>query len=261
MSKIIEMQGVTKYYQQGKITVKALRGVDLDIATGEFTSICGPSGSGKTTLLNMVGALDYPTHGTVRVAGRSLGELSASERADLRLREVGFVFQAYNLVPVLSAYENAEYTMLLQGVAAAERRERLKKVFAQVGLSGYENRRPAELSGGQQQRVAVARAVVARPALVLADEPTANLDSATGSGLLDMMRELNEQQNITFVFSTHDEMVMERAKRLITLKDGRIEDDEWRNDGPAAHRAAGKQGAVSEGEKTDSSDRAEAGGT
>lgn len=232
MSEIIKMQDVKKYYQQGKVTVKALRGVDLVIRAGEFTAICGPSGSGKTTLLNMVGALDSPTHGTVVVAGGDLAELSASKRADLRLRKVGFVFQAYNLVPVLSAYENAEYTMLLQGVPAAERRERLKKVFRQVGLEGYEKRRPSELSGGQQQRVAVARAVVAKPSLVLADEPTANLDSATGSSLLDMMRELNEREGVTFVFSTHDEMVMERAKRLITLKDGQIVEDDVREGEP-----------------------------
>jgi putative ABC transport system ATP-binding protein len=241
MSEIIEMRSVKKHYQQGKITVKALRGVDLDIQQGEFTSICGPSGSGKTTLLNMVGALDYPTEGTVLVAGRNLSELSRSQRADLRLRKVGFVFQAYNLVPVLSAYENAEYTMLLQGVPAEERRARLRKVFEEVGLSGYEKRRPSELSGGQQQRVAVARAVVARPALVLADEPTANLDSATGSGLLDMMRELNEKEGVTFVFSTHDEMVMERAKRLITLRDGLIADDERRETEGDASAAKGEE--------------------
>lgn len=222
---IIEISGLKKHYEQGQLVVEAVRGVDLTIAKGEFTAICGPSGSGKTTLLNLIGALDSPTAGTVKVAGRDLAGLSATEKAQLRLEHVGFVFQAYNLVPVLSAYENAEFVMLMQGLPLAERRKRLGEIFRQVGLEGMERRRPAELSGGQQQRVAVARAVAAEPALILADEPTANLDSATGAALLDMMRDLNQNKGVTFVFSTHDQAVMERARRLILLKDGQIAED------------------------------------
>ncbi len=224
-SNIIEITDLTKTYQQGKVKVEALRGVDLNIEAGEFTAICGPSGSGKTTLLNLIGALDSPTAGHVKVGGRDLAGMKAGELAKLRLNKVGFVFQAYNLVPVLSAWENAEFVMLLQHVPAAERTKRLTELFKRVGLEGMEKRRPAELSGGQQQRVAVARAVAAKPELVLADEPTANLDSATGSALLDMMRELNEEQGVTFVFSTHDQRVMDRAKRIIVLEDGKIAED------------------------------------
>jgi putative ABC transport system ATP-binding protein len=224
-SNIIEISNLTKTYQQGKVKVEALRGVDLNIEAGEFTAICGPSGSGKTTLLNLIGALDSPTDGHVKVGGRDLAGMKAGELAKLRLNKVGFVFQAYNLVPVLSAWENAEFVMLLQHVPAAERTKRLTELFKRVGLEGMEKRRPAELSGGQQQRVAVARAVAAKPELVLADEPTANLDSATGSALLDMMRELNAEQGVTFVFSTHDQRVMDRAKRIIVLEDGKIAED------------------------------------
>ncbi|MFH2009686.1 MAG: ABC transporter ATP-binding protein [bacterium] len=239
-SKIIEISGLKKIYQQGKVQVEALRGVDLVIEEGEFTAICGPSGSGKTTLLNLIGALDTPTAGHVRVAGQDLAGMSAGALAKLRLNQVGFVFQAYNLVPVLSAYENAEFVMLLQHVPAAERKKRLATIFHQVGLDGLEKRRPAELSGGQQQRVAVARAVAAQPALVLADEPTANLDSATGSDLLDMMRDLNETKKVTFVFSTHDQRVMDRAKRIIVLEDGMVAQDNHMdgNGGPAGGKAA-----------------------
>ena len=236
---IVELKEVRKIYLQGKVEIPALRGVDLTVQEGEFTAICGPSGSGKTTLLNLVGALDIPTSGTVTVANRTLNGLSAGKLARLRLNEVGFVFQAYNLVPVLSAYENAEFVMLLQKVPPAERKKRLDAIFHRVGLTGLEKRRPAELSGGQQQRVAVARAVAANPTLVLADEPTANLDSATGSSLLDMMRELNEEQGVTFIFSTHDAMVMERAKRLIVLRDGQIAEDEWRDGAPPKAAATG----------------------
>jgi putative ABC transport system ATP-binding protein len=224
-SNIIEIRGLTKIYQQGRVQVQALRGVDLNIEAGEFTAICGPSGSGKTTLLNLIGALDTPTAGHVKVGGRDLAGMKGGQLANLRLHKVGFVFQAYNLVPVLSAWENAEFVMLLQHVPADERKKRLTELFRRVGLEGMEKRRPAELSGGQQQRVAVARAVAAKPELVLADEPTANLDSATGSALLDMMRELNEKQGVTFVFSTHDQRVMDRAKRIIVLQDGKIAED------------------------------------
>jgi len=225
---IVEVRDLRKVYQQGKVRVNALQGIDLDIGKGEFTAICGPSGSGKTTLLNLIGALDAPTTGTVKLAGRDLAQLTSTEQARLRLDHVGFVFQAYNLVPVLSAYENAEFVMLLQGVPGKQRARRLHEIFEQVGLAGLERRRPAELSGGQQQRVAVARAVAAEPALILADEPTANLDSTTGAALLDMMRELNQSKGVTFIFSTHDQRVMDRASRLIVLKDGLIADDQRR---------------------------------
>lgn len=220
----VRAEQVTKVYQQDGLAVEALRGIDLDIAEGEFLALVGPSGSGKSTLLNLIGGLDRPTAGCLTVAGENLGELSRRALAELRLRRIGFVFQEYNLIPVLSALENVEYVMLLQGMPDTERRARALAILAEVGLDGLEDRRPGELSGGQQQRVAVARAIVAEPALVLADEPTANLDSATGGALMDLMRRLNEERRVTFVFSTHDTMVMERARRLVRLKDGRIAD-------------------------------------
>jgi len=220
----VRAEQVTKIYQQNSIAVEALRGIDLEIAEGEFLALVGPSGSGKSTLLNLIGGLDRPTSGRLAVAGEDLGGLSRRALAELRLKRIGFVFQEYNLIPVLSALENVEYVMLLQGVPDAERRERAQSILAEVGLGGMEDRRPGELSGGQQQRVAVARAIVAAPALVLADEPTANLDSTTGAALMDLMRRLNEERRVTFVFSTHDAMVMERARRLVHLKDGRIAD-------------------------------------
>ena len=218
----VRAEKLTRIYRQDSIEVTALKDIDLDIAAGEFIALVGPSGSGKTTLLNLLGGLDHPTSGRLWVEDRELGAMSARELADMRLRRIGFVFQEYNLIPVLSALENVEYVMLLQGVADKERRRRALAVLADVGLTGLEHRRPGELSGGQQQRVAVARAIVAEPALVLADEPTANLDSITGAALMDMMRRLNETKGITFVFSTHDQMVMERARRLVHLKDGRV---------------------------------------
>ena len=218
----VRAEKLTRIYRQDSIEVTALKDIDLDIAAGEFIALVGPSGSGKTTLLNLLGGLDHPTSGRLWVEDRELGAMSARELADMRLRRIGFVFQEYNLIPVLSAIENVEYVMLLQGVADQERRRRALAVLAEVGLTGLEHRRPGELSGGQQQRVAVARAIVAEPALVLADEPTANLDSVTGAALMDMMRRLNETRGITFVFSTHDQMVMERARRLVHLKDGRV---------------------------------------
>ena len=218
----VRAEKLTRTYRQDSIEVTALEDVDLDIAAGEFIALVGPSGSGKSTLLNLLGGLDHPTSGRLWVEDRELGTMSARELADMRLRRIGFVFQEYNLIPVLSAIENVEYVMLLQGVADQERRRRALTVLADVGLTGLEHRRPGELSGGQQQRVAVARAIVAEPALVLADEPTANLDSVTGAALMDMMRRLNETKGITFVFSTHDAMVMERARRLVHLKDGRV---------------------------------------
>jgi putative ABC transport system ATP-binding protein len=222
---IVECSDLIKTYQQGKVEVKALNGVTLSIAEGGFLAIAGPSGSGKTTMLNLIGGLDRPSSGRIVVNGSDYEEMSQSQLATLRLHKVGFVFQAYNLIPVLSAVENVEYVMLLQGVSAAERRERAKAILDEVGLEGKYDRRPAELSGGQQQRVAVARAIVSNPSIVLADEPTANLDSKTGEGLLQLMKEMNEKKKVTFIFSTHDKMVMEYARRLVLVKDGRVVDD------------------------------------
>lgn len=218
----VRTEKLTRIYRQDSIEVNALKDVDLEIAPGEFVALVGPSGSGKSTLLNLMGGLDRPTSGHVWIAGQDIGTLNGRELADVRLRRIGFVFQEYNLIPVLSAIENVEYVMLLQGVPDDERRRRARAVLADVGLAGMEDRRPGELSGGQQQRVAVARAIAAEPTLVLADEPTANLDSATGASLIDLMRQLNSDKGITFVFSTHDPMVMERARRKIKLKDGRV---------------------------------------
>jgi len=222
---LIQARGVSKIYRQGTIEVAALSEVDLDVAERDFAVLAGPSGSGKTTLLNLVGALDKPTKGTIRLEGKALSELSGAKLADLRLRRFGFVFQAYNLIPVLSAYENAEYVLLLQGVAAAERKKRVTELLDAVGLGGLERRRPAELSGGQQQRVAIARALAAQPSLVLADEPTANLDSKTGADLTELMRDLNRARGVTFLISSHDPKVIDRAARVITLEDGRIISD------------------------------------
>jgi putative ABC transport system ATP-binding protein len=224
----VNLKEVTKTYRAGLIDVPALRGVSLRIASGEFVATAGPSGSGKTTLLNIIGGLDRADSGEVWVAEHDLQRLSLSELARLRLDRIGFVFQTYNLLPVLSALENAEFTLLLQGVPASKRRERVEKLFLEIGLDGLEDRRPAELSGGQQQRVAVARAMVTEPALILADEPTANLDSATAIALLDVMEHLNRTTGTTFIFSTHDPQVMERAHRLIHLRDGQIVNDESR---------------------------------
>ncbi len=223
---IVSVRGLTREYQQGKITVKALQGVDLDIEEGEFTALMGPSGSGKTTLLNQVGALDEPTSGSVVVDGQELTKLRSGELSDLRLQRLGFIFQSYNLIPVLSAYENAEFVLMLQGMPREERERRVLDTLASVGLKGMEHRRPSELSGGQQQRVAVARAIAGRPALVLADEPTANLDSKTGADLIDLMKDLNESHGVTFVFATHDPKVKDAARRVVWLEDGMVKRDE-----------------------------------
>ena len=225
---VVELNEVTKVYQQGDQQVDALRGITATVRSGEFTALSGPSGSGKTTALNLIGALDSPTSGTVRLEGADLATLNRRELSHLRRDRIGFVFQAYNLLPVLSAYENAEIVMAVQGVAEAERRERVMELLARVGLEGMEHRRPSELSGGQQQRVAIARAIAAEPAVVLADEPTANVDSATAESLLEMMETLNRENQVTFLFSTHDPRVMARARRLIRLVDGRIDKDEVR---------------------------------
>jgi len=223
---IVECSNVTKTYHQGRIEIHALNNIDLTIAKGEFVAVAGPSGSGKTTLLNLVGGLDRVDGGSIVVDGQAFDQMSQSQLANLRLHKVGFVFQAYNLVPVLSAAENVEFVMLLQGIAANERRARAEAILNDVGLAGKYDRRPAELSGGQQQRVAVARAIVSNPSIVLADEPTANLDSKTGDGLLDMMKQMNQEKNVTFIFSTHDQMVMDYARRLVLIRDGCIEDDQ-----------------------------------
>jgi len=225
MESIVSLTGVTRDYQQGEVVVHALRGVDLEFRRGEFTAIAGPSGSGKTTLLNVMSGLDQPTSGTVTVDGQTVNGMSKGEMSRLRLHRIGFVFQAYNLLPVLTAYENAEYVLMMQNVPTAERREKVMKLLEQVGLKGLEGRFPRELSGGQQQRVAIARAMASAPALVLADEPTANLDSTTADELLELMVELNRDKGMTFVFSTHDRRVMRRAKRLVLLKDGAVEND------------------------------------
>ncbi|MFZ0430434.1 MAG: ABC transporter ATP-binding protein [Acidobacteriota bacterium] len=226
---VIEARGVRKTYSDNGVPVEALRGVDLQVRKGEFTAVVGPSGSGKTTLFNVLSGLDTPTAGEVWLAGRQISSMSGGELSDFRRDHIGFVFQAYNLIPVLTVSENIEYIMLLQGIPAPERRRRVETVLEELGLGGMADRLPTRLSGGQQQRVAVARAIVAEPSLILADEPTANLDSKTGAGLLDMMRDLNETKGMTFLFSTHDEMIMERARRLVTLKDGHIEQDETRD--------------------------------
>ena len=219
---------VWKVFEQEAEEVKAVQGVSMTIERGELTALAGPSGSGKTTLLNLIGGLTRPTSGHVWVAGHDLTEMSSIELAQLRLEQVGFVFQAYNLLPVLTAMENAEFPLLLQGVDEQERRERVRELFKRTGLNGLEDRRPGKLSGGQQQRVAVVRAVVGKPALVLADEPTANLDSHSSEALLDMMAELNQELGTTFVFATHDAMVMERSRRLVRLVDGSIASDKTR---------------------------------
>ena len=223
---IVECKDVKKTYQQGKTDVHALKGVSLIVHKGGFLALAGPSGSGKTTLLNIIGGLDSADSGSVTVDGNTLENMNQSQLADLRLKKVGFVFQAYNLVPVLSALENVEFVMQLQGVGSSERRERATSILNDVGLEDKYNSRPAELSGGQQQRVAVARAIVSNPSIVLADEPTANLDSKTGEGLLEMMRQMNEKKNVTFIFSTHDRMVMNFSRRLVKIRDGQVADDQ-----------------------------------
>ena len=223
---VIASKNVSKHFGEGEAQVHALREVDLDINIGDFAAIVGPSGSGKTTLLNILCGLDEVSSGDVQVSGRSLQDMSGSELAKFRREHIGLVFQAYNLIPVLTVMENIEYVMLLQNVPVAERKERVEKFLTEVGLEGKGNRFPVELSGGQQQRVAIARAMVSHPDIILADEPTANLDSETGVLLLDMMRKFNEEFQMTFIFSTHDPQIMERAKRMVTLTDGHIVSDE-----------------------------------
>jgi len=222
---IVECIDINKSYQQGSVKVQALQDVSVTIDTGGFVALAGPSGSGKTTMLNLIGGLDLADSGEIRVDGNRFNDMSQSDLATVRLYKIGFVFQAYNLIPVLSAVENVEYVMQLQGEPSGERREKDMAMLDDVGHSGLHDRRVAELSGGQQQRVAVARAIVSKPSIVLADEPTANLDSKTGNGLLEMMLDMNQKRNVTFIFSTHDKMVMDCAHRLIHIRDGRVEND------------------------------------
>jgi putative ABC transport system ATP-binding protein len=225
MNDMVQLEKVTKTYGSDGMEVHALRGIDLAVEPGEFTVLMGPSGSGKSTLLNLIGGLDKPTEGRVLIDGQDTGVLSRSQLSRIRLRKIGFVFQAYNLIPVLTAYENAEYVLMLQGSPAAERRERVMGLLKTVGLEGMEDRFPREISGGQQQRVAIARAIAPEPELVLADEPTANLDSKTAASLLDLMARLNEEKGATFLFSTHDPEVMKRARRIVVLRDGLVAED------------------------------------
>lgn len=229
MKTAVRTTSLWKIYPQEPDPVEAVRGISTEIETGDFVAMAGPSGSGKTTMLNMIGGLTRPSRGQIWIGDREITEMSDKDLAQLRLERIGFVFQSYNLLPVLTALENAEFTLLLSGIPKDERRKKVLELFNKIGLSGLEDRKPGKLSGGQQQRVAVARAVVANPALILADEPTANLDSKASTDLLDVMERLNQDHGTTFLFSTHDPRVMERSRRLITLVDGQIESDERRN--------------------------------
>lgn len=226
--KVIEIKNVEKTYKESEIEVHAVRGIDLDFEEGEFAAIVGPSGSGKTTLLNIIGALDDPTSGEVLVSGTPVKDLSAGGKIDFRMWNIGFVFQSYNLIPVLTAKENVEFVMHLQGKSAQEREKRATELLQAVGLGDRMDARPGKLSGGQQQRVAVARALAAKPKFILADEPTANLDSKSTANLLDIMVKLNQNEKITFIFSTHDQRVVKKAHRIITIEDGKIAKDERR---------------------------------
>ena len=229
MKTAVRTTNLWKIYPQAPDPVDAVQGISTEIETGDFVAMAGPSGSGKTTMLNMIGGLTRPSRGQIWIGDREITEMSDKDLAQLRLERIGFVFQSYNLLPVLTALENAEFTLLLSGIPKDERRKKVLELFNKIGLSGLEDRKPGKLSGGQQQRVAVARAVVANPALILADEPTANLDSKASADLLDVMERLNQDHGTTFLFSTHDPRVMERSRRLITLVDGQIESDERRN--------------------------------
>jgi len=223
---LIELSGIEKIYPLGHQQVQAVQQLDLRIDKGEFTVLAGPSGSGKTTILNLIGALDRPTAGEITVAGVALNRVSSRQLADFRLRKIGFVFQAYNLIPVLTAAENAEFPLMLQGIDKKIRRRKVIELFAELGIAGLENRRPLDLSGGQQQRVAVARSLVAEPAVILADEPTANLDSQRSADLLNLMQRLNQDKGLTFVFSSHDPQVIQCARRVVSLLDGRLLTDQ-----------------------------------
>ena len=225
MNNIIESHNLSKVYNPDTIPVCAVNGVNLQVEEGEFTALVGPSGSGKTTLLNLIGGLDYPTGGNVKVGGVDITNMSENKLIDFRLKNIGFVFQAYNLIPVLTASENVEFVMLLQKTSKRERETRAIELLNEVGLKDKLNKRPSELSGGQQQRVAVARALASKPRFILADEPTANLDSKSTENLLEIMAKLNKEDNMTFIFSTHDQRVIDKARRVVTLVDGKIVSD------------------------------------
>lgn len=222
---LIELKAVSKIYPLGNQQVVAVADLSLQIAAGEFTVLAGPSGSGKTTLLNMIGCLDRPSSGEVWLAGQEVGQAPTPLLAKLRLNKIGFIFQSYNLIPVLTAAENAEFTLMLMGMKKRQRRARVVELFAELGLSGLENRKPSDLSGGQQQRVAIARAIISEPAVILADEPTASLDSQASEELLVLMKRLNTEQGATFIFSSHDPLVISHARRVVQLRDGRLESD------------------------------------
>ena len=222
---VVETKNLEKIYSDADLEVRAVDGVSFNVKEGEFTAVVGPSGSGKTTLLNIIGGLDAPNHGSVKVASQELTKMSKSELIDFRLHNIGFVFQSYNLIPVLTAYENIEFVMLLQNRNSKERKERVEELLEAVGIAEKSNKRPSQLSGGQQQRVAVARALAPKPKFILADEPTANLDSKSTAKLLDIMEQLNLKEGITFLFSTHDQRVIDRARRVVTLTDGKITED------------------------------------
>lgn len=222
--QVVRTKDLSKIYQTGKVRTAALKDVTISLKEGEFTSLVGPSGSGKTTLLNLIGGLDTPTSGEAYIGEHLITGMKTGALSDLRLRHIGFIFQEFNLIPVLSALENVEYVMLLQGIPKGERRDRSMAILKEVGLEGREKSRPSELSGGQQQRVAVARAIVSRPDIILADEPTANLDTETGKALMEMMLRLNDEHGITFLLSTHETMVMDMCRRVVRLKDGIIVD-------------------------------------
>lgn len=233
-SEIVRLENVTKVYRVGETEHPAIRGVDLSISSGEFVSIAGPSGSGKSTILNLIGCLDKPTSGEILLEESKISGMNGNKLADLRNDKIGFIFQSFNLIPVLTAFENVEFPLLLQAkYSAQERASMITEILTDVGLEEYMHRRPNELSGGQQQRVAVARALIKKPKLILADEPTANLDSKTGKAILEIMKKLNKKLNISFIFSTHDSMVMEYASRLILLKDGLIAEDTPQNNNAA----------------------------
>lgn len=223
--ELIQTEHLDKIYDENGVPVHAVKNVTLAIGKGEFVVIAGPSGSGKTTLLNLMGALDRPSKGRVFLEGEDIGQLGRNQLSELRLRKMGFIFQAYNLIPVLTALENIEFTMMLRGISEKERREKAQGIMEELGIGELSDKRPNEMSGGQQQRVAVARAIVTNPSIVLADEPTANLDSARSASLLDLMARMNRERGITFIFASHDQQVIERARRLLKMKDGEIEDD------------------------------------
>jgi len=227
-SNVIVAEDVKKDYRSDSVVVHAVRGIDLTIRKGEFTAIVGPSGSGKTTFLNLISGLDTPNGGTVLLNNKNISSMSGNELSDFRRDNIGFIFQAYNLIPVLNVEENVEYIMMLQGVSKQQRHARVVEILDKMGMKGYEQRFPSQLSGGQQQRVAIARAMASEPALILADEPTANLDSGTSTSLLDMMRDLNRETGMTFVFSTHDQHVVDKARRVVILEDGKNVRDEFK---------------------------------